>query len=106
MPKEVSGNDTSAEKLRPYKNPEQCLSDFSEWFDEKGKNPDALLKYQFTIQMAPFAISEYDSGKATQRGMGTTSGTKPKRAAGRAGETRTTRSFGYRPVSYSRYSEQ
>jgi AIPR protein len=59
MPKEVSGNDTAAEKLRAYKNPEQCLSDFSEWFEEKGKNPDALLKYQFTIQMAPFAISEY-----------------------------------------------
>lgn len=59
MPKEVSGNDTAAEKLRPYKNPEQCLSDFSEWFDEKGKNPEALQKYQFTIQIAPFAISEY-----------------------------------------------
>lgn len=59
MPKEVSGNDTSTEKLRPYKNPEQCLSDFSEWFDEKGKDPEALLKYQFTVQIAPFAISEY-----------------------------------------------
>jgi hypothetical protein len=59
MPREVSGNDTAAEKLRPYKNPEQCLSDFSEWFEEKGKNPDALTKYQFTVQIAPFAISEY-----------------------------------------------
>jgi hypothetical protein len=59
MPKEVSGNDTAAEKLRPYKNPEQCLSDFSEWFDSKDKKPDAQLKYNFTVQIAPFAISEY-----------------------------------------------
>ncbi len=59
MPKEVSGNDTASEKLRPYKNPEKCLLDFSEWFEEKGRSPDAMLKYQFTIQIAPFAISEY-----------------------------------------------
>lgn len=60
MPKEVSNNDTAAEKLRPYKNPEQCLSDFSEWYLAKDNDPDALRKYQFTVQIAPFAISEYE----------------------------------------------
>jgi hypothetical protein len=60
MPKEVSKNDTPAEKLRPYKNPEQCLSDFSDWFENKDKNSDAMRKYEFTVQIAPAAIEEYE----------------------------------------------
>ena len=68
MPVGVSRNDSAAEKLRPYKNPEQCLTEFSEWFEEgkKKKNegkefdPIALEKYEFTVQVAPFAIEEYE----------------------------------------------
>ncbi len=65
MPFSVSGNESAAEKLRPYKNPEQCLTDFSEWYDLKNNvgNPDAdaaRRKYDFTIQMAPYAIAEYE----------------------------------------------
>jgi hypothetical protein len=62
MPKEISGNETAAEKLRPYKNPEQCLTEFSEWYEDKDnpKKPDARRKYDFTIQIAPYAISEYE----------------------------------------------
>lgn len=60
MPKEVSNNDAASEKLRPYKNPEQCLSDFSDWYENKVKDPEALAKYQFTVQIAPYAISEYE----------------------------------------------
>ncbi|MGA2896151.1 MAG: AIPR family protein [Acidobacteriaceae bacterium] len=59
MPPEVSGNETAAERLRPYKNPEQCLSEFSEWFEARKTNEEARRKYQFTVQIAPQAISEY-----------------------------------------------
>jgi hypothetical protein len=68
MPVAISKNESAAEKLRPYKNPEQCLTDFSDWY-EKGKlprsqgksfDPMSLAKYEFTVQIAPFAIDEYE----------------------------------------------
>lgn len=59
MPTAVSGNDTAAEKLRAYKNPEQCLTDFSTWYETKGTDPDAKRKYDFTVSIAPIAIEEY-----------------------------------------------
>ena len=63
MPPSVSGRDSAAEKLRAYKNPEQCLTDFSEWFEAKDKDNDkgmaARRKYEFTVQIAPYAITEY-----------------------------------------------
>ncbi len=60
MPASVSKNDNPAEKLRAYKNPEQCLSDFSNWYMYKDQDPDARSRYDFTVQMAPFAIEEYE----------------------------------------------
>lgn len=60
MPLSVSNNDSAAEKLRSYKNPEQCLTDFSDWFDHKKDGSEARRKYEFTVQIAPFAISEYE----------------------------------------------
>jgi hypothetical protein len=60
MPTSISGSDTPAERLRPYKNPEQCLSDFSDWFEKKGGDADAKRKYEFTVQMAPIALAEYE----------------------------------------------
>lgn len=60
MPVSVSKNETAAEKLRAYKNPEQCLTDFSEWYERKEHDEDARTKYDFTVQMAPHAISEYE----------------------------------------------
>jgi hypothetical protein len=72
MPPSVSGNETVSERLRPYKNPEQCLTEFSQWFDDKDNYKDkdkdreaavrgaALRKYEFTIQIAPYAIREYE----------------------------------------------
>lgn len=60
MPVEVSGNPSAAEKLRAYKNPEQCLSDFSRWFESKKGDAEARLKYEFTVQIAPYAIREYE----------------------------------------------
>ncbi len=59
MPLKVSKNESAAEKLRPYKNPEQCLTDFSEWFENRS-DPDAKAKYDFTVQIAPLAIEEYE----------------------------------------------
>jgi hypothetical protein len=60
MPYTVSKNDSAAEKLRAYKNPEQCLTDFSSWFESKNTDPEAREKYEFTIAMAPYAITEYE----------------------------------------------
>jgi hypothetical protein len=60
MPQSVSKNDTASEKLRPYKNPEQCLTDFSDWYEHRGSDVDASAKYEFTVQIAPHAIAEYE----------------------------------------------
>jgi hypothetical protein len=60
MPAKVSKHDSSAEKLRAYKNPEQCLTDFSEWYENRGHDKDAKEKYEFTVQIAPLAIKEYE----------------------------------------------
>ncbi len=64
MPVEVSGNPSAAEKLRAYKNPEQCLTDFSHWFESKKDDADARLKYDFTVQIAPYALKEYEYWEA------------------------------------------
>src|SRR5206468_2308224 len=61
MPTSISGNPTAAEKLRAYKNPEQCLTDFCEWFVSKSVNPEDRQKYDFTVQIAPYALQEYDT---------------------------------------------
>ena len=66
MPSSVSGNTSSAELLRPYKNRAQCLEDFSDWWlaKDKGSTADeraaAQAKYDFVIQMAPVAWREYN----------------------------------------------
>jgi hypothetical protein len=64
MPVSVSGNESAAEKLRAYKNPEQCLTDFSDWYERKdGDKPEdkaARRKYEFTVRIAPQAIAEYE----------------------------------------------
>lgn len=65
MPQDVSENSSPAEKLRAYKNPEQCLTDFSEWYDDRSKASSeenrerARRKYEFTVQIAPHALQEY-----------------------------------------------
>lgn len=60
MPVSVSKNDSAAEKLRAYKNPEQCLTDFSDWYESRNKDQTARAKYEFTVQIAPYAIEEYE----------------------------------------------
>ncbi|MBI2295274.1 MAG: AIPR family protein [Betaproteobacteria bacterium] len=60
MPFSVSKNDSAAEKLRAYKNPEQCLTNFSEWYETKKSDLVARAKYEFTVQIAPYAIEEYE----------------------------------------------
>lgn len=60
MPISVSKNDSAAEKLRAYKNPEQCLTDFSDWYENRTKDQVARAKYEFTVQIAPYAIEEYE----------------------------------------------
>lgn len=59
MPVEIAKNESPAEKLRPYKNPEQCLTDFSDWWENYETDASAKAKYDFTVEMAPFAFREY-----------------------------------------------
>jgi hypothetical protein len=59
MPAAVSLNDSDAEKVRAYKMAEQCLTDFTRWFESKAHDETARRKYQFTVQMAPIAYDEY-----------------------------------------------
>jgi hypothetical protein len=66
MPASVSDNLATAEKLRPYKNPEQCLTDFCEWFDDRNADPASKLKYEFTVQIAPHALVEYEKWETHQ----------------------------------------
>jgi hypothetical protein len=40
MPTSVSGKTEAGEKLRAYKNAEQCLTDFCNWFASKDVNPE------------------------------------------------------------------
>jgi hypothetical protein len=61
MPTSVSGKSEAGEKLRAYKNAEQCLTDFCNWFDTKNANPDDKQKYDFTVQIAPLALREYEN---------------------------------------------
>jgi len=58
MPTSISGNATASEKLRAYKNPEQCLTEFCDWESNKSKDP-AKQKYEFTVHIAPYALQEY-----------------------------------------------
>lgn len=60
MPVGVSENSSAAERLRAYKNPEQCLTDFSSWASMKDHDEVARRKYVFTVQIAPYAIQEYE----------------------------------------------
>jgi hypothetical protein len=59
MPTSVSGNSSASEKLRAYKNPEQCLTEFCDWEISKDKDPDKKSKYDFTVSIAPHALKEY-----------------------------------------------
>jgi len=59
MPTSVSGSTLAAEKLRAYKNPEQCLTDFCDWCSDTGTDDKKGEKYEFTVQIAPHALREY-----------------------------------------------
>lgn len=62
MPASVSGHESAAETLRAYKNPEQCLTDFCEWYERRDdtKKPELRRRYEFTVQIAPLAIDEFE----------------------------------------------
>jgi hypothetical protein len=60
MPVEVSKNNSASEKLRAYKMAEQCLTEFSDWYDRRAVDPEAKLKYDFTVAIAPYALAEYE----------------------------------------------
>jgi AIPR protein len=64
MPANVSGFTSAAEKLRAYKNPEQCLTDFCEWERRRQTDRSCMAKYDFTVQIAPYALQEYERWEA------------------------------------------
>ena len=64
MPESISKNSTPAERLRPYKNPEQCLTDFSDWYEHRHKDLEKAVRYAFTVQIAPYALEEYEYWEA------------------------------------------
>lgn len=64
MPPEVSGSSSPSEMLRPYKNPEQCLTDFCRWYDNRKTSADDRLRYEFTVAIAADAVKEYDYWEA------------------------------------------
>jgi len=39
--------------------PEQCLTEFCSWYDDRKTDVTAKEKYEFTVSIAPAAISEY-----------------------------------------------
>ncbi len=70
MPQNVLNVSTASETLRAYKNPGQCLTDFSTWYEDwtackaaKGDISDEIkanaLKYEFTVSIAPHALNEF-----------------------------------------------
>lgn len=60
MPKELLPSQSEAEILKPYKNKEKCLQEFSEWHRDKSKNKEAADRYNFTIQIAPRIWKEFE----------------------------------------------
>ena len=61
MPEAISRRSSPAERLRPYKNPEQCLTEFTDWYEYREQvDTDEAAKYWFTVQIAPHAIREYE----------------------------------------------
>jgi hypothetical protein len=64
MPVGISKNDSASERLRAYKNPEQCLTDFSRWYESKDVDPESKAKYEFSVEIAPLAIDEYNYWEA------------------------------------------
>lgn len=64
MPSSLSGSPSASEKLRAYKNKAQCLAEFSESYENKEMDQAAKARYEFVIQIAPYAISEYEVWEA------------------------------------------
>ena len=60
MPIEVSKNESPTELLRPYKQRALCLDDFTKWYNRKDSDEDDARRYQFTLDMAATAISEFE----------------------------------------------
>ncbi|MEZ6212441.1 MAG: AIPR family protein [Phycisphaerales bacterium] len=96
MPVEVSKNDSAAEQLRPYKNPEQCLTEFCQWFESREYDPESRMKYDFTVAMAPTAIAEYEYWESHDGWNGQRVGKKQRRVDELAAATRAARLSGFR----------
>jgi len=60
MPTEVSGNDSTNELLRPYKQRALCLEDFTKWYERRQISADDEGKYKFVLDLAATAISEFE----------------------------------------------
>jgi len=70
MPEEITGKKTNTEILKPYMNKAKCLEDFSSWYELRKSDPIAKQKYEFTINVAPLAINEYDAWEKSDHWVG------------------------------------
>lgn len=60
MPKELAPSQSEAEVLKPYKNKEKCLQEFSEWHRDRDGDVIARQRYEFTIEIAPIIWEEFE----------------------------------------------
>lgn len=60
MPRELAPSQSEAEILKPYKNKEKCLQEFSEWHRDREKDTESRARYNFTIQIAPVVWKEFE----------------------------------------------
>lgn len=67
LPQQFAPSQSDAEILKPYKNKEKCLQEFSEWYrlmtdpsiDDEEREA-AAQRYQFTVSIAPRVWAEYE----------------------------------------------
>ena len=60
MPTEITQSDSTSEILRPYKQRGNCLDDFTRWYENRSTDEGDKGRYDFTLQMAPTAIREFE----------------------------------------------
>jgi hypothetical protein len=70
MPVSVSKNESASEQLCPYENPEQCLTEFSQWWEEKDRNPPPSLRAARTLRYRSGAPAE-GASRGARPGRGT-----------------------------------
>ena len=70
MPEDITGKKNNSEILKPYMNKAKCLEEFSSWYENRKSDPVSKRKYDFTINIAPLAIKEYEAWEKSSHWVG------------------------------------